>query len=399
MLVGVDEAAAVAHSRDMELSVNIEARSAPPVRTLSDAERRDWLRLSRSENVGPITFFRLIERFGSAAAALDALPGLARRGGRRTTLALCPPADAEREIEATTAAGARLVACREPAYPQALAAIPDPPPLIAVKGDPALLAQPAVAVVGARNASALGLRFARDMAAELGRRGLVVVSGLARGIDAAAHEGALATGTVAVLGGGIDVVYPPEHETLYERIAERGALIAETPAGTEPRARHFPRRNRLISGLSLGVLVVEAAPRSGSLITARMALEQGREVFAVPGSPLDPRARGPNGLIRQGAVLTETADDVVAALAPMAPIAPDPLAEPRPEGFAPPEASESEIADGRALVAERLGPAPVAVDELVRQTHLTPAALLTILLEFELAGRLVRHPGNKVSAA
>lgn len=357
----------------------------------------------RSENVGPATYHHLVRYFGSARAALAALPELAKRGGR-AKLRICPREEAEREFDAVAKAGARLVGPGEPGYPARIAELADAPPLLTVKGNPALLARPMVAVVGARNASASGLRFARQIAADLGAADLVVISGLARGVDAAAHQGALATGTVAVLAGGIDVVYPPENRNLYAAIAERGALLAESPVGTVPQARHFPRRNRLISGAALGVVVVEAAERSGSLITARMALEQGREVFAVPGSPLDPRCRGSNGLIRQGATLTEGAGDVLDVLRPLLggglserrPAA-DPT--PLPRQSPPPEAAfgEDELAEARRLVLERLGPTPVEADELIRQCELTAGALATILLELELAGRLDRHPGNRVS--
>lgn len=318
-------------------------------RPLTDSERLDWIRLSRSENVGPITFFQLLQPFGTAAAALDA--------------------------------------------------IPDPPPVLALVGHAHLTADPGklVAVVGARNTSASGNRFARQLAAELGAAGVVVVSGLARGIDAAAHTGALGSGTVAVMAGGVDVPYPAENEALYRDIAGRGLLLSEQPFGVKPQARHFPRRNRLISGSAMGVVIVEAAPRSGSLITARMALEQGREVFAVPGSPLDPRCRGTNNLLRQGATLTESAADVIGALQSMQV---RPLTEPAPAGFEGPyEAApaESQLAAARAKVAELLGPTPIPVDELVRQSRLTPAIVLTILLELELAGHAERHPGNQVS--
>ncbi len=366
-------------------------------RALTPAERVDWLRLIRSENVGPITFYELIKHFGSAKAALQALPELARHGGRSSRIKVCSTAAAEREIEATQAAGAALIAIGEAHYPKPLAAIADPPPLIAVKGHAHLLTRPSLGIVGTRNASAAGVRFTQRIAAELGARGLVVVSGLARGIDAAAHRGALETGTVAVFAGGVDVVYPTENEALAEDIAEAGALIAETALGTQPQARHFPRRNRLISGLSLGVLVVEGAPRSGSLITARMALEQGREVFAVPGSPLDPRCRGPNLLLRQGAVLTEKADDVMAGLEGALR---QPLEEREIAAFAAPEPaplSEKEVATGRSLVLERLGPTAVEVDEILRQCQITAPVILTVLLELELAGRLERHPGGRVS--
>ena len=365
-------------------------------RALTDAERLDWLRLIRSENVGPITFFALLQRFGSAAAALEALPGLARQGGRRKAVATPSRAAASREIEATEAAGARLVALGEADYPAPLAEIADPPPLLAVKGAAHLLQLPTLAVVGARNASANGVRFTRKLTAELGARDLMIASGMARGIDTAAHRGALETGTVAVLAGGIDVVYPSENQGLYDELVELGVLIAESATGTEPQARHFPRRNRLISGVALGALVVEAAPRSGSLITARMALEQGREVFAVPGSPLDPRCRGANHLIRQGATLTENADDVMEVLEGIVrrPLKEREAAAIEAPAAAPPD--DDELARGRGLVTSKLGPSPVEVDELMRQCHLSAAAVLTILLELELAGRIRRTPGNQV---
>jgi DNA processing protein len=363
---------------------------------LAQQERLDRLRLIRSENVGPTTFRHLVRYFGSAGAALAALPDLARRGGR-AKIRVCPAAEAERELAAVEAAGARLVAPGEAGYPPGVAELADAPPLLTVKGRLALLSRPTVAVVGARNASASGARFARQIAADLGAAGLVVASGLARGVDAAAHQGALATGTTAVVAGGLDVVYPPENRALQAEIAEHGAIVAEMPIGTTPQARHFPRRNRLISGAALGVVVVEAAERSGSLITARMALEQGREVFAVPGSPLDPRCKGTNGLIRQGATLTENAGDVLDALRPLLgdAVREAPAAAPAPAPVAPPDEGELDFA--RRLVLDRLGPTPVDADELIRQCELTVGALATILLELELAGRLDRHPGNRVS--
>ena len=363
------------------------------------AARLDYLRLIRSENVGPITCRRLLEHYGDPGKALAALPELARRGGRKRPIRLCPAEEAERELTRLEDLGAVVVTLGEPAYPETLAAIDDPPPVLSLFGDPALLSRRSVGIVGARNASANGRRFARQLAAELGRAGLVVASGLARGIDAAAHEGALESGTVAVQAGGVDVVYPRENGDLYRRICEAGAVVSEMPANTVPQARHFPRRNRLVSGLSLGVLVVEAAPRSGSLITARFALEQGREVFAVPGSPLDPRARGCNHLIRQGAVLTESAEDVLEALEGY-------LAErrirPGPAPEAASRASESagdEAAEARSLVKDLLGPSPVLLDEVARQAQLSAAMVNRVLLELELAGRVVRHPGNRVSLA
>ena len=363
---------------------------------LNHSERQDWLRLIRSENVGPITFFHLLRYYGSAGAALDALPELARRGGKRA-IKVCPKAVAEREIAAIEQAGATLVAHGEPDYPKTLAAIDDPPPLIALKGNVHLLAKPMLAVVGARNASGNGKRLAAKLADELGRAGLVVVSGLARGIDASAHKAALAGGTVGVVAGGIDVSYPKENAPLQEEIAERGVLLAESPIGVEPMARHFPRRNRLISGLSLGVVIVEAAPRSGSLITARMALEQGREVFAVPGSPLDPRARGANNLIRQGATLTESAKDIIDVLAEQMRT---PLKEPEEPRFReePPSLpGEEAMQQGRQKIVQSLSPSPIPVDELIRECQVSAALVAVVLLELELAGRIERHPGGQVS--
>ena len=297
--------------------------------------------------------------------------------------------------------GARLVCWGEPLYPPALAAIEDAPPVLSVLGRAELLGAAIVAIVGARNASANGRRLAHDLAAGLGEAGVVVASGLARGIDAAAHLGSLATGSIAVVAGGIDVVYPEENRGLYEALAQDGAIVAELGLGSEPQARHFPRRNRIISGMALGIVVVEAAAKSGSLITARFALEQGRDVFAVPGSPLDPRSRGANDLLRNGAILTETAADILDQLGPAlrerpaAPAMPSGRA-PRPAPRPPQPAPGGGDGDTEAVV-EYLGPTPVAVDELVRQCQLSAAAVATILLELELAGRIERHPGNLVS--
>src|SRR5579872_890058 len=366
-------------------------------RLLTPSERFDWLRLIRSENVGPVTFFQLLARYGSAGAALEALPEIARRGGRQRALNLTTKAAAEREMKAIEGAGARLVAWGEPDYPRALAAIDDAPPLITVRGQLQLLRRHAVAVVGARNASANGKRFAHDIALQLGARDIVVVSGLARGIDTAAHQGSLPTGTLAVVAGGIDVVYPEENRGLYDEIAERGVVLAEMPVGTVPQARHFPRRNRIISGAALGVLVVEAALRSGSLITARFALEQGREVFAVPGSPLDPRCRGTNDLLKSGATLTESASDILEALAPQLA---SPLSEPPRVAFSTPPAAEigaKDLAEAREIVLGLLSPTPLPVDELLRQCQMSPAVILTIVLELELAGRVARQPGNALT--
>jgi DNA processing protein len=345
----------------------------------------------------------MLRRFGSARAALDVLPRLARRGERAKTVTPVTRAEAEAELTALHRAGARLVCWGEPGYPSALAAIEDAPPVLTVLGEAQLLQRPMIAVVGARNASANGRRIARDLAVELGRGGLVVISGLARGIDAAAHLGGLETGSVAVVAGGVDIVYPEENRGLYDALACRGAVVAELQIGTEPQARHFPRRNRIISGMALGVVVVEAAARSGSLITARFALEQGREVFAVPGSPLDPRSRGCNDLLRNGATLTESAEDVLAQLGaqlrgaqPLRSVRAAPIATLPP--WSPPSPEEPAEDDaGQELILERLGPTPVAVDELVRQCQMSAAAVATLLLELELAGRVERHPGNLVS--
>ncbi|WP_445682031.1 DNA-processing protein DprA [Radicibacter daui] len=366
-------------------------------RVLTAAERRDWLRLIRSENVGPVTFYRLLERFSSATAALDALPELARRAGRQAPLKAMSRGAAETELAALEAHGARLLASCEPDYPRPLAAIEDAPPVIAVIGHIHLLHRPAVAMVGARNASLGARQFARELAAALGERGYTIVSGLARGIDAAAHEGALATGTAGVVAGGIDIVYPAENRALHQALEQQGVILAESPFGTQPQARHFPRRNRLVSGLCLGTLVVEAALKSGSLITASMALEQGREVFAVPGSPRDPRAGGTNDLLRQGAHLTEHADDVDGILRPL--IA-RPLGEPE-KGWLGAAAAFAE--DGALTpqlyrrLMEALSPAPVAVDELIRDSQLSASIVQAALTDLELAGLVERHAGSRVS--
>jgi DNA processing protein len=359
--------------------------------------------LCRTETIGPISFYAMLRRFGSARAALDVLPRLARRGERAKTVTAVTRAEAEAELAALYRVGARLVCWGEPGYPSALSAIDDAPPILTVIGEAQLLQRPMLAVVGARNASASGRRLARELAAELGLGGLVVISGLARGIDAAAHLGGLETGSIAVVAGGADVVYPAENRGLHDALARTGAIVAESPLGTEPQARHFPRRNRIISGMALGVVVVEAAARSGSLITARLALEQGREVFAVPGSPLDPRSRGCNDLLRHGATLTESAADVLSQLAPQlrgaqpfrrVPSVAVPAA-PHPPALAIAVSAGDEA--GFELILEKLGPTPVAVDELVRQCQMSAAAVATVLLELELAGRVERHPGNLVS--
>lgn len=352
----------------------------------------DRLQLVRSPGIGPVTYRQLIARFGSASAALDAVPDLAARGGGKPPR-LTSIADAEREIARVEALGARYLAMGQGLYPRLLAELDDAPPLLTVKGDLKLLDKPLLALVGARNASAAACRFARQLAYDLGQQGVVVVSGLARGIDSAAHDGSLETGTIGVVAGGIDVFYPPENEARQKAMSECGLVVAEMPPGTEPRARHFPYRNRIIAGLSLGTVVVEAAPRSGSLITARLAAEAGREVMAVPGSPLDPRAQGCNQLIRDGATLIQNAADVLEAVRPIQPA----LASPH----SPYRSAEPQWLDGDAgalsIVEDLLGPSPVPVDEIIRLSGAPSGAVQMALLELDLAGRLDRHAGGKVS--
>jgi DNA processing protein len=360
---------------------------------VTDRDRRSWLRLARTENVGPVTFHNLVARFGSAAAALEELPRMAQRGGSKNFV-LPPDGDAERELEKLAALGGRLLLSCEPDYPRGLKALEAPPPVLSVLGHPHLLQKEMIAIVGARNASALARKFADILARDLGFAGMVVVSGLARGIDSAAHDAALAVGTVAVVAGGVDIIYPPENDRLYAAIKNQGVILSELRLSEAPQARHFPRRNRIISGLARGVVVVEAAERSGSLITAQYALEQGREIFAVPGSPLDPRAKGANRLIKDGATLTESAEDILSVLAPMLGAG---FEEPdQPTTLPRTDTMEAEADRIRAAVEEALGPAPVEIDELIRQLGAPPAAVLTVILELELAGRCARQPGNRV---
>lgn len=362
---------------------------------LSKEQRIDWLRLIRSENVGPRTFRSLLDHFGSARDALDALPELARRGGAARTIRLCPRGDAEREMETAQRLGAVFVASSESDYPFRLATIDDAPPLLAVRGNLGALARPMIAIVGSRNASGAGIKFAERLARELGESGFVIASGLARGIDAAAHRTSLATGTVAVFAGGQDCIYPQEHTGLLDALLAEGASVSEMPFGWEPRARDFPRRNRIISGLSAGVVIVEAAKRSGSLITARMALEQGREVFAVPGSPIDPRAEGTNGLLKQGATLVTEAADVIAVVEPILGQPAAAMREPdHYDAFAPPDEPQDQA---RARIISLLGPAPVGIDDLVRLSGSSVAAVRTVLLELELAGRIERQAAGLVA--
>ena len=377
-------------------------QSNAPMTDLDETERLAWLRLIRTDNIGPMTFYQLVERFGSATAALEALPELSKRGGRKKPLTPPPESAVEREYRALQKLGGQIITVRDAAYPLALTATDDAPPVLSVLGNTELLNKSCVAIVGARNASLNGKKFARKIASDLGARGQIITSGLARGIDTAAHEGSVNTGTIAVVASGIDVVYPEENQKLYEEIAEKGVIVAESALGAKPYAAAFPRRNRIVSGISKGVIVVEATHRSGSLITARMAGEQGRDVYAVPGSPLDPRASGPNHLIREGATLIRNADDVMENLMNFSGNA---MREPiiTQRKFTPQIVENSDEFDensGEILqekVISNLSFTPIYVDELVRACHVTIAELQSILLELELAGRIKRLPGNKIS--
>lgn len=402
---------------------------------LDDALRLDWLQLIRSDNVGPRTFRALVNRYGGAAAALEALPALIRAHGGSKKIKISSRDDCRRELDRAARFGARFVALGEEGYPAALRMIDSPPPLIAIKGKQEVAAMSAVAMVGSRNASAAGLSLTAQITHDLAREGYAIVSGLARGIDQQAHRASLQTGTIAVLAGGLDKIYPPEHEALAQAICEHGMLISEMPFGWVPRGRDFPRRNRLVSGIALGTVVIEAARRSGSLITARFANEQGREVFAVPGSPLDPRAEGTNELLRQGATLCTRGEDVIEALSPLREggvaarshlleaEAGDPRDEPLwdesdlfGEGLVPhsmagmnlnEEAVAAPLAPGLAppvtgqqlanRIAALLGPAPVPLDDVIRNSGVSAAEVQLALVELELSGEAMRHPGGLVS--
>ena len=349
------------------------------------------LRLIRTPTIGPVTYRQLLARFGSADRAIEALPDLAGRGGGKAPR-IAEAGTVEREIAQVEKLGARYLFIDDADYPPLLAELDNAPAVMTIRGDTGLFARTSVAMVGARNASAAACRFARGLAVELGREGVVVVSGLARGLDTAAHQGSLATGTIGVIASGIDIAFPPENRALQDQVAEQGLLIAEQVPGSEPLARNFPHRNRVIAGLSTGTVVVEAAPRSGSLITARLAGEAGRDVMAVPGSPLDPRAQGCNLLIREGATLVQSAADILETIRPIDPRMVRAPASPF-DGAAP---AEPDAADRRALTG-LLGPVPVGIDELIRQSRLPPATVALILLELELAGRIERHAGGRMS--
>ncbi len=373
--------------------------------TLPLSEKLDWLRLIRTENIGPITFYRLLEKYGSASAAINALPELSRNGGRKKPLTAPPLSAIQKEYDALQKLGGDIVCASESTYPLALAATNDAPPVLSYLGDINLVRAPCLAIVGARNASLNGRKFASKLAKELGQDGQIIVSGLARGIDTAAHSGALDTGTIAVVAGGIDIIYPRENTDLYEQIKQRGLILAESPLGMQPIARHFPKRNRIVSGLSTGTLVIEATIKSGSLITARMAGEQGRDVYAVPGYPQDPRAAGPNKLIQDGAILVQRAQDILnnietyggssKTLCDSAAQAPIPL-HIVPEEPSIQNTSEN-TNDTRDAILKNLSQMPVGVDELARACHITIPALQMALLEMELAGRLERLPGNRIA--
>ncbi len=367
-------------------------RTAAP---LSDNEKIAWLRLIRTENVGPITFYNLIDSFGSASKAIEALPTLSRKGGRLKDLKVFDTGAAISEMESLQKRGGKMLFAADALYPLALAAIDDAPPVLSILGNPKLLNLPAIGMVGARNASLNGCKFAEKIARDLGAGGQMVVSGLARGIDTAAHKGALETGTIAAVAGGIDVIYPPENKSLYERMADEGCIVAESPLSMEPLARHFPKRNRIISGLSSGVIVVEATLKSGSLITARMAAEQGRDVYAVPGHPFDPRAAGPNKLLQDGATLVLSAADILSNIAQFSGTRPG-LREAAQSVWAPADLSENDAETVRTIILQNISSMPVTVDELVRNCHLTIPAVQTILLELELAGRIQRLPGSRI---
>jgi DNA processing protein len=363
---------------------------------LTDAERLDWLRLIRTDRVGPRTFHELIHHFGSVRAALAGLPEVARRGGSPSSPRIFSSEQAAAELEAARARGVEYVAVGEPAYPLRLRMIGDAPPLIGIRGKLDVLTRPLIAIVGSRNASAAGVKFAQRMARDLGAFGIAIVSGLARGIDTAAHRASLQAGTIAVLAGGHDCIYPAEHAELVESIVVDGAAISEMPLAWEPRAHDFPRRNRLISGLSIGVIVVEAARRSGSLITARLAGEQGREVFAVPGSPLDPRSQGTNGLLKQGAIPVTEASDVIAAIEPILGRAFD-IAGIQEAPQDPPYKNAEPGVDDRSRIVSLLGPTPASIDDLVRFAQTSPAVVRAVLLELEIAGRIEHHGAGLVS--
>lgn len=374
----------------------VKSRGAIP---LTDEQRLNWLQLVRSENVGPATFRDLINHFRTASAALEALPELIARGGVAGKIKIATRQDAEREIEFAARNNARFIGMGEPDYPSALRSVDYPPPLLCVKGNSSILNNPAVAIVGSRNASINGMRLAANFAAELGQAGYTIISGLARGIDASAHEHSLKSGTIAVFAGGVDTIFPTENEELALDILENGgAFISEMPMGWKPRAKDFPRRNRLVAGIGSGLLVIEAAKRSGSLISARLANEAGRTVYALPGSPLDPRCAGTNWLIKQGATLVTEPNDIIDDLSAVT--VPEQNSfwnEPDGDGLEPDLPSELDAEDVRKSIVSALGPTPVEIDDIIRFSGASPGQVQLVLIELDLAGRLERHGGNRVS--
>lgn len=372
-------------------------QSAAP---LTDAEKLAWIRLSRTENVGPITFYRFIEQFGSASKALEAIPTLTAKSKKNLVI---PPLSAiEKEYERVRKNGGDILTAADDAYPLALASTEDAPPVLSVLGNTGLLNKPTIGIVGARNSSINGLKFAEKLAKNLGEAEQVIVSGLARGIDTAAHTGALPTGTIAVVAGGIDVIYPRENEKLYAEIREKGAILAENPLGVSPRSRDFPRRNRIVSGISQGVVVVEATLKSGSLITARLAAEQGRDVYAVPGHPLDPRASGPNALIRDGATLVRHAEDILETINNYS--GTNQFCDAARPSYTVPLAANDELIDipytpdateAKNILINAMSFTPCEINELIRSADIPASLAQTILLELELCGKVQRLPGNR----
>lgn len=366
----------------------------PSLDPQTDQETIAWLRLIRSEGIGPVTFYSLLDKFGSASEALHELPDFAKKSGRKKPLAVFSESKALKECAALKKYGARLILANDQNYPTALKTLSDAPPVLSVKG-PALLNQSILAIVGARNASLNAQHFTTKLARELGQRGWPIASGLARGIDSAAHRGALETGTIAIVAGGIDYIYPPENVSLYHQIAEQGSIVSEVPFGTVPQASFFPRRNRIISGISQGVIIIEAALKSGSLITARTALDQGREIFAVPGAPFDPRSQGCNRLIQEGALLIQSAEDIVNAISED--FIPQSVPNPQQSLDSVAVCSDSDLTSAHKIILKNLNYSPISLDELAQQCQMCPKMIRFVLLELELAGALHRYPGNRVA--
>lgn len=365
----------------------------------TDEERLARLRLIRSETIGPVTFYKLLGRFGSATKALEALPDMASKGGRKKPLRITTGQEAQNELKMLSSIGGKMIVYGDENYPEWLANIEDAPPVLNMMGNESLLTRSCMAIVGARNASANARRFTQKIANELGAAGQIVVSGLARGIDTAAHEASLETGTIAVMAGGLDQIYPTENTDLYHAIKDKGCIVTEMPVGTKPTAHHFPRRNRIVSGLSKGTVVVEASMKSGSLITARLAGEQGREVFAVPGFPGDPRGAGPNYLIQNGAQLVSRTEDILSEIASIDSrvIKNQPAFEGIHEDALDFEHEDNESESVQNTIIETLSNTPSDIDEIVRISGISTNHLQTTLLELEIAGQIQRHPGNRVS--